>query len=111
MSIQTFVATVEHDIVAGVEWVGDETGLALTAIWNAAKPVFVAFEPTLVHGVLTQAQTFLAAAEADIKAGDLADIEQAFLESLEGEKMELFNDAKTLGSNLLQILLGLAKGV
>lgn len=110
MSLQTFLATVEADIIAEVKVIEDDVDTALTDIWNFAKPVFTAFEPVVIRDTLTAVVNFLKAAEADVVGGNFADIEQAFLMALESAGSALFGDAQSLGSNLLQVLIGLAKG-
>lgn len=110
MSLASFIATVETDIKEAVTWVEDETDAALAFIWTAAKPIFIAFEPTVIKDTLTALIDFLGRAEADIVNNDFAGIEQAFLMDLEAAGSALFNDAKGLGSTLLQVLIGLAKG-
>jgi hypothetical protein len=109
MSLQTFIKTVEADVGEAVTWVEGETDTALSAIWGVAKPIFVAFEPTLVSGVLAAVTTFLGTAGADVQNGGLDDIEQAFIENLETLGSTLVKDAQSLGSNVLQALIGLAK--
>lgn len=110
MSIQTFLATVETDIEKDVEWVEGKTETALTAIWNVVKPAFLAFEPTVVQGVLGAIATFLSTAETSLlNGGNLADLETALLNDLEAEASVLLDDAKSLGSDILQALIGLAK--
>ena len=110
MSIQTFLSTVEADIVKDVEWVEGKTESALTAIWNVVKPAFIAFEPTVVQGVLGAIATFLATVETSLlNGGNLADLETALLNDLEAEASVLLEDAKALGSDVLQALIGLAK--
>jgi hypothetical protein len=113
MSLQTFIAGVETKIEQAVTWVEGETDTALTAVWNAAEPLFIAFEPTLIQDTLGGIETFLTNAEADVKNGELGDIEQAFIENLETTGSALLTDIKTLsssaGSSLLQVLIGLVK--
>ena len=106
--------------VAGV-WIEKEAGVVLTevetaadvalkTIWGLAQPIFVAVEPVVTAKVLSAIVDFLSKAEASVVNGDLAGIEQAFL--MEAEKLggDLLVVAQGLGSNLLQILIGLAKG-
>ena len=110
MTIQTFLATVEADIVKDVHWVEGETGAAMTAIWNVVKPAFLAFEPTVVRDVLGAVTIFLQTAEtALLNGGNLADLETALLNDLEAEGSLLLKDAQSLGSDILQALIGLAK--
>ena len=111
MTVKTFIATVEADVTSAFHTLEGEAETALTAIWSAARPVFLAFEPTLVNDTLTALTAFLAKAEADVAAGDFGDIEQAFLEDLEAAGSSLFSGAKSLGSNLIGVLIGLAKGI
>jgi hypothetical protein len=111
MSIQTVVSTIETDLTNAFHTLEGDAETALTAIWNAAKPVFIAFEPTLVSAVLTALTAFLTTAKADVIAGDFGDIEQAFLEDLETTGSTLLGGAQSLGSNLLGVLIGLAKGI
>lgn len=107
MSLQTFLTTVETDITSVVKVVEGDVEIALTAIWTAAKPLFMQAEPVIVQDVLAALQKFLTTAEA---SNDFAGIEQAFLQDLEAAGSELFGQAQGLGSTLLQVLIGLAKG-
>lgn len=110
MSIQTFLATVEADITRDVQWVEGKTETALTAIWEVVKPAFLAFEPTVVQGVLHGISIFLTTVETSLlNGGNLADLETALLNDLEAEGSALLEDAKALGSDILQALIGLAK--
>lgn len=110
MSIQTFLSTVEADIVKDVEWVEGKTETALTDIWNVVKPAFVAFEPTVVSAVLGAVTGFLSTAEqALLNGGSLADLETALLNDLEAAGSTLLADAKSLGSDILQALIGMAR--
>lgn len=111
MTIQTFLAAVESDFKEAEVVVEGAAETALNVIWGAAKPVFLAFEPTLVSDVLTAIKAFLAKAEADVASGDFGDITQAFLEDLEVGGSSLLSGAQSLGSNLLGVLVGLAKGI
>lgn len=110
MSIQTFLATVEGDIVAEFKVIEGDTETALTAIWNVVKPAFLAFEPTVVQGVLGAISSFLATAEQSLlNGGNLADLQTALMNDLEAAGSTLLADAKSLGSDLLQGLIALAK--
>lgn len=110
MSIQTFLATVESDIVGEFKVIEGDTESALTAIWNVVKPAFLAFEPTVVQGVLGAISAFLTTVEQSLlNGGNLADLETALLNDLEAAGSTLLADAKSLGSDLLQALIGMAK--
>lgn len=110
MSLQTFIQTVETDLSSAVHWVEGEVDSAFTDIWNTVKPIFINFEPTLVQGVLGGIVAFLGTL-SDLKGGTLADIETALLNDLEAAGSTLFADAQTLGSDIVQALIGLAKAV
>lgn len=110
MSLQTFVATIEKDIGEAVTWVEGETEQALTAVWGFAKPIFVSFEPTVVHAVLTELSTFLTAAAADVQQGQASYIATTFLATLRDTGHVLLADVEAMGTDLLTVLAGLAKG-
>lgn len=103
------IDTIGADLKAFGNWAKTEVQDAWTTIWNTTKVVFTGIEPTLVSGVLTELTSFLQTAEDDIKNGEIGDIEDAFMNYLETEKTALFADADTLGSDLLQALIGMAK--
>lgn len=109
MSLQTFLTTVETDIKDAVTWVEGETETALTAIWSACKPIFIAFEPTVVHAVLQEIVSFLGSAAPDVKAGGASYIAETFMATLRDTGHVLLADAETLGTDLLTVLAGLAK--
>lgn len=103
------LATIETDLKAVENWAESAVQTAWTDIWNTVSPVFTKFEPTLVQGVLAAVVAFMQTASADIKSGGLDDIEQAFIESLEGTSSTLIADAESLGSDVFQALIALAK--
>lgn len=111
MSLQTFLSTVEHDLEEGVEWVENETDQAATYIWKVAVPLFTGFDLTVVQTALAQIVSFMSTLAADLKGGTLADIETAFMNDLQATGSALLPAVKSLGSNLIQILIGLARGV
>ena len=101
-----FFTTVETDVKDAVRWAETEVDSALVAIWNVAKPLFVAAEPTVILSVLQAAIAFWAKLPG---LTDLAEIEAAFLNEAEALGGELLAQAQALGSDLLQVLLALAK--
>jgi hypothetical protein len=109
-TFQDFLNTVETDISNAWHVVEEDTVAALQNVWSVGKSLFVQFEPTLVSDALAAITAFLPKAQA---GGDLADLEQAFLEDLEAAGSTLFGQiqglASTSGSTLLQVLIALAK--
>ena len=105
-----FIQTVEADAKAIVNFAEAETQTALTWLWGEAKPIFVAAAPTVLQGLLQELTSFLTTAATDIKGGTSDDIETAFLNALAASGHALLADAQTIGSNVLQMLIGLAKG-
>lgn len=105
----SLLQTIESDLTTAwgvIEGDAEQAGLA---IWDAAKVVFTKYEPQFISDILAGVTAFLSAASADVKSGALADIETAFLNDMSATGSVLLADAQSLGSDLLQALIGLAK--
>ncbi len=98
--------TIEHDLTLAWDWSVRETEGAAVAVWNAAKPLFVAVEAPALAALKGFIADFLGKAGL---AGSLADLETALLNELQLAEASLLATAKALGSNLLQVLIGLVK--
>lgn len=109
MSLSTFLATVEKDVMAVVHTVEADAETALTWLWDAAKPIFLAAEPQVMQQALQALIDFLGKADAAIVGGTLEDIETAFLNELQVIGHEALADIQGLGSAVLQMLIGVAK--
>lgn len=110
MSLQSFVATVETDLKDAVQWGEEKVEQGVSIVWEAAQTVFKGEVPAIAGQVLIKFETF-AATEAGLllKGTDLATLLAAFLNWIESEEPTLLADAQSLGSDLLQSILGLAR--
>jgi hypothetical protein len=105
MSLSTVLQTIEND--AKVIWgevEGDAEAGAL-ALWNLAKPIFGAVEASAANDLKAFITTVLQK-PGNIGA-DLATLETAVLNDIMGSEPALIDAAKSIGSNLLQVLIGL----
>lgn len=110
MSLQSFVDTVKTDLEDAVEWGEEKVEQGVSVVWGAAQTVFKGEVPAIAGQVLTSFEAF-AATEAGLllKGTDLATLQAAFLNWIETEVPTLLADAQSLGSDLLQSILGLAR--
>lgn len=109
MSLATFLRTIELDLSHAFHTVEADAESAFGFIWSAVRPVFTAFEPTLISQALGLAVDFLSRANSALLGGSLADLETAFLMDLEAAGHVALDDVKGLGSNALQVVIGLAR--
>ena len=105
------ITVVEEDIKAGWDWVQKEA----TDIYNTVSPLVAAplkvFEQVVVQDLWGAAAAFTAKLIPSLQAvnlmAGLADLETAFLNTIEHLWPNLLAAAQALGSQLLQIILGL----
>lgn len=110
MSLQSFVSTVETDLKDAVQWGEEKVEQGISIVWGAAQTVFKGEVPAIAGQVLTSFETFIATEAGQLtKGADLPTIEGEFLDWIEGEVPTLLADAQSLGSDLLQSILGLAR--
>jgi len=105
----SFIQTIEHDLEAAGGWLEHEVEGAAEEVWSVVKTVFGAAEATVVNSVVSSAKVFLPTIEKAVLSGTtLENLEQMFLQWGEGQGGNLIKDAETIGSTLVQSLLGLA---
>jgi hypothetical protein len=103
---KSFIQTVETDAAAIWNFATKEVETGAVTLWNLAKPLFAAVEPTVIADLRAAIEKVLAAADT---TQSLDALETAVLNALEAAGGQLFTIAKGLGSNLLQVLIGLVK--
>lgn len=100
------ITAIENDLTAAWTTVEHDAEKFGAILWGDVKPLLLAVEPqvyadlrAVVLGVLT----------AFGKGGSLSDIETALLNVLEAGGTALLGTAQGLGSNVLQLVIGLVK--
>ena len=99
----TFIQTVEADVQDAINWVDHEA----ISLWHLVKPLFIRAEGI----ALADLQHFIAGVLSAVGTNkDLATLEADVLNALQVYKGSLFTLAQQLGSDALQVLIGLVKG-
>lgn len=107
--MSTIIQTIEADLTNAGKWLEAEFEGAANQVWGVVRQVFHAQEPQVVATILTAVTAFLTSMEAEVAKGTtLENLETAFLNWLHPEEAVLLEDAKTLGSTMLQALIALA---
>ena len=100
----SFLQIIKNDIKIAEHWIDAEA----VKIWDLAKPLFQAVEQAGISELKVFIEGVLGTI-ADHKVKDLATLESAVLNSLAATRPALLAIAQGLGSNLLQVIIGLVK--
>ncbi len=102
----SFIQTIEADLSKAWGFIKGVVETAANLVWAEFKPVITAIEPVLYDDL----KSFVVQAiEAVGHGGSLADIETALMNDLQATGGALFGHAQALGSDLIQILIGVIK--
>jgi hypothetical protein len=102
------VLTIESDVEAAAKWVKGEVSAGLSTLEQLCAPIIVKIEPQVLAD-LKAAILFILNGLSSGSVTDLPTLETTVLNALEALKSQLFTIAKGLGSNLLQIIIGLVQ--